>query len=95
MITIVATCTARSEKIDDLMALVKDLVEASRSEEGNVSYDCHQNLEDPTRFAFIEVWRDQNAIDTHGATPHFQGFVEQAEPCFAGPLEIALYRRLD
>jgi quinol monooxygenase YgiN len=95
MITIIARCTAQPDKVEDLVTMALDLVAASRSETGNVAYDFHQDLEDPTRFAFVEIWRDQEAIETHGATPHFQGFMERAGPCFAAPLEIALYRRLD
>ena len=95
MITIIATCSAKPERVDELVSMARDLVAASRSEAGNVAYDFHQDLQDPTRFAFVEVWRDQDAIEIHGATPHFQGFVERAGPCFAGPLEIALYRKID
>lgn len=95
MITIIARCSARPERIDDLVNMARDLVAASRSEAGNVAYDFHQDLEDPTGFAFVETWRDQDAIEAHGSTPHFQGFMERAGPCFAGPLEITLYRKLD
>ncbi len=94
MITIVAKCTARAESTGDLEKLALDLVRASRSEAGNVSYDFYADLADPARFTFIEVWKDQAAIESHNATPHFQGFVEKAGPLFAGPLEIALYRKL-
>ena len=94
MITIVANCTARAESTGDLAKLALDLVRASRSEAGNVSYDFYADLADPAKFTFIEVWKDQAAIESHNATPHFQGFVEKAGPLFAGPLEIALYRKL-
>ena len=94
MITIVAKCTARAESTRDLEKLALDLVRASRSEAGNVSYDFYADLAEPAKFTFIEVWKDQAAIESHNATPHFQGFVEKAGPLFAGPLEIGLYRKL-
>ncbi|MEN6341746.1 MAG: putative quinol monooxygenase [Methanospirillum sp.] len=94
MITIVARGRVRAESVADLERLALDLVGASRSEAGNVSYDFYADLADPATFTFIEVWQDQNAIDLHNATPHFRGFVEKAGPIFDGPLEIALCRKL-
>jgi quinol monooxygenase YgiN len=94
MITIVASGSVQVERIEDFAELALDLVGASRSEAGNVSYDFYADLADPAKFTFIEVWRDQAAIDLHNASPHFQGFVEKAGPLFAGPLDIALCRKL-
>ena len=94
MITIVARCSVREDTVDDLVALARELVAASRQEEGNVSYDFYADLADPARFTFIENWRDRAAIDAHNATPHFQDFGKRAGPLCAGPIEIALYRRL-
>ena len=94
MITIVAKGAARAESAGDLEKLALDLVRASRSEAGNVSYDFYADLAEPAKFTFIEVWKDQAAIESHNATPHFQAFVEKAGPLFAGPLEISFYRKL-
>lgn len=94
MITIVARCSVKTDKVEDLVELALDLIKASRSEAGNVSYDFYADLADPAKFTFVEVWKDQAAIDLHNATPHFQGFVGKAGPLFAGPLDIALYRKL-
>lgn len=94
MITIVARASVQADKVENLVDLALSLVKASRSEAGNVSYDFYADLADPAKFTFVEVWKDQAAIDLHNATPHFQGFVEKAGPLFAGPLDIALYRKL-
>lgn len=94
MITIVARGSVQADRVADFERLALDLVEASRSEEGNVSYDVFADLADPAQFTFIEVWKDREAIDIHNATSHFQGFVESAGPLFAGPLEISLCRKL-
>ncbi|MCK9298291.1 MAG: antibiotic biosynthesis monooxygenase [Methanoculleus sp.] len=94
MITIIARCSARAGRAEELVQLAGNLVDSSRKEEGNVSYDFYADIADPAKFTFIEVWKDQAAIDFHNATPHFQGFVEKAGPLFAGPLDVALYRKL-
>ena len=94
MITIVASGSAKADRVQDLVDLALELVRASRSEAGNVSYDFYTDLADPAKFTFIEVWRDRAAIELHNETPHFRGFGEKAGPLFAGPLDIALYRKL-
>jgi quinol monooxygenase YgiN len=94
MITIIARCSARAGRAEELVQLAGNLVDSSRKEEGNVSYDFYADAADPAKFTFIEVWKDQAAVDFHNATPHFQGFVEKAGPLFAGPLDVALYRKL-
>ncbi|WP_292521288.1 putative quinol monooxygenase [Methanoculleus sp.] len=94
MITIVAKCTAQPGKADELVNHARDLVQASRSETGNVSYDFYTDIGNPAKFTFIEVWKDQAAIEFHNNTPHFLGFVEKAGPLFDGPLDIALYQKL-
>jgi quinol monooxygenase YgiN len=93
MITIIATGRVKPEGIDALRGLVMDLVSRSRAEAGNVSYDFYQVLADPAKFAFVEVWQDQAAIDSHMASPHFQGCMANAGPLWDGPLEIGLYRK--
>jgi len=94
MITIVAKCSARAGRADELVQLALNLIDSSRKEEGNVSYDFYTDIADPTKFTFIEVWKDQAAIDLHNSTPHFQGFVEKAGPLFAGPLDVSLYQKI-
>lgn len=94
MISIIAKCQGKPEMVDDLTKLALDLVIASRKEEGNISYNFYADINDPSRFTFIEVWKDQEAIDIHNETPHFQDFVAKAGPLFAGPLDIALYNKL-
>lgn len=94
MITIVAKCSVKPDKTDDFLKIARGLVAASRSEEGNVSYDLYADLADPAKFTFIEIWKDRAAIDSHNATLHFQDFGERAGPLFTGPLDIALYQKV-
>ena len=75
-IQIVALVTVKPEYTEALAAQFKDLVKASRAEEGNISYDLHQETGKPNRFVFVENWKSQAAIDAHNASEHFQGFVK-------------------
>ncbi|MBQ3424287.1 MAG: antibiotic biosynthesis monooxygenase [Clostridia bacterium] len=71
MIKIVAVMKIKAEYVDTFKTLARELVEKSRAEEGNISYSLNELIGDPATLAFIEVWKDQAAIDTHNATEHF------------------------
>ena len=49
-IKIVALVTVKPEYTETLKPLFQSLVKASRAEEGNVSYDLHQEIGKPNRF---------------------------------------------
>ena len=78
-IQIVALVTVKPEYTEALAAQFKELVKASRAEEGNISYDLHQEIGKPNRFVFVESWKSQAAIDEHNASEHFQNFVKSIE----------------
>ncbi|WP_118779430.1 putative quinol monooxygenase [Neisseria lactamica] len=78
-IQIVALVTVKPEYTETLKPLFQSLVKASRAEEGNISYDLHQEIGKPNRFVFVENWKSQAAIDEHNASGHFQNFVKSIE----------------
>ena len=55
--------------------LIRSLHEHSRKEPGCVQYVGHQSLEDPRRFLFYEVYKDQAALQAHRDSPHFKQYV--------------------
>ena len=75
MIKIVSKNLIKEDKIEEFKSLMKELVEKSSAEEGNIHYSLNVSRENPRMFAFIEIWREQEAIDKHNATEHFQRLV--------------------
>lgn len=61
-IKIVALVTVKPEYTETLAAQFKELVKASRAEEGNISYNLHQEIGKPNRFVFVENWKSQAAM---------------------------------
>lgn len=45
------------------------IADAIRAEEGNLGYRYFIPLDDPEMVLLIDVWRDQEAIDAHHASP--------------------------
>ncbi|MHC1479449.1 putative quinol monooxygenase [Frateuria aurantia] len=60
----------------------------SRNEAGCLSYVPYQDIEDATRFHFIEHWTSPAALDGHMQTPHFKAMMNALEPVLSEPLAI-------
>ncbi|PXV63127.1 quinol monooxygenase YgiN [Dysgonomonas alginatilytica] len=71
---IVATITVKSDNKEEVLVALQNVVNATRKEEGNVSYDLHQNITNPLEYTILEVWKSQEAIDLHNASTHFDEF---------------------
>ena len=56
-------------------SLLRELRDASRKEGGVIQYDVGRSCERPNVFAMWEVYRDQEAVDLHLASEHFQRLV--------------------
>ena len=71
MIVVHAKIPVRPDKRDDFLGAVGPLVEATRQEEGNISYECFESVETPNLFAMVEEWQSQEALDAHMRAEHF------------------------
>ena len=91
MIKIVARQVIRKDSIEKYHELVKELVEKSRAEEGNIAYTSNQSTADERVHCFLEIWKDQEAIDIHNATEHFTRIIPQLGELFDGPEMVDLY----
>ena len=94
MIKIVAKAVVKEEMIEEFHKAAAPLVEASATEEGNISYSLNQNVNDKCRHAFIEIWKDQDAIEKHNASEHFTGILPKLAQMCDGELDIELYKEV-
>ena len=94
MIKIVAKCHVKPEGKEEFLKLAETLVAASKAEEGNIDYALHESVQDPYALAFIEVWRDPAAIDSHNHSEHFTTIFPQLGALCDGPDDIAVYKVL-
>ncbi|MCD8138865.1 MAG: antibiotic biosynthesis monooxygenase [Planctomycetaceae bacterium] len=94
MIRIIARQVIKKECIAQYHHLVKELVEASRKEDGCLSYTSNQSLSDERVHCFIEDWKDQATIDAHNATEHFQRIVPQFKALFDGEERVELFKQI-
>ncbi|MGY3127709.1 quinol monooxygenase YgiN [Agrococcus sp. UYP33] len=67
----IATYTAKPDTADRVAQRLPLLAEASRQEEGNISYSIARDLERPTVFTIVEVYQDEEAFTAHRESAHF------------------------
>jgi quinol monooxygenase YgiN len=72
---------------EELATQLLALVAPTRGEPGCVTYELHRDPDTPGKFMFYEVFANQEALDAHGAMPHFKRF--QAHRANANPDPVA------
>ena len=55
---------------DALRAVLEGFVAPTRLETGCLRYDLHVDLDDPTKFTFIEEWESREDLQNHGQSAH-------------------------
>lgn len=76
---IVATIVVKAAHQQEMEKVFHTVVDATRKEAGNVSYDLHQDVKNPLKYTILEVWKSQAAIDEHNESTHFKAFVAAVE----------------
>lgn len=93
-IRIVARIIALPNKVEELKAVLLELIEPSRQEAGAIEYKLLQNQDDPTDFTFIEEWTSDEALNTHLNSPHFQAGAAKLEGLLTAAPDIRRYHLL-
>jgi len=78
----------------ELGDLLQSLVEPTRAEPGNVSYEVLASLDDERDFTNVEEFRDSDALDAHFRTPHMQAAQARLAELLDGKPDIRRYRRV-
>jgi len=83
-VVLAVTWVARDGEADAVADLLRQLMPLSRSEPGCLQYEAQRDPDDPNTFVLFESYADQDALDAHAASTHFQELVlGQALPLLA------------
>lgn len=88
MIYVVATLTVKPEMRAELIAGAKACIAETRKEPGNIAYDLHESVTDPTKLVFVEQWENAEALEPHRKADHMRAFGRIAVNCMAVPPKI-------
>ena len=91
MIIIHAGMDINPEKEQEFLDAVFPVIQASRAESGNISYDLMKDTEKEHVFTMVEVWSDSRAVEEHGRTTHFTEFVKMAPTYLTKSIDLKRY----
>lgn len=88
MIVLHVTIQVKPEHTAEFLEIVRHDAEHSEQDEpGCLRFDVLQDRDDPNRFYFYEVYRDEAAFEAHRQTPHFKLYFEKSQPLLAAAPE--------
>lgn len=84
----IAVLKARSGQREALRQGLLALIEPTRAEPGNLDYVLFEVRDEPGTFYMREAFRNQDSLDQHFATPHFQQFAAGVDQLLEEPLRL-------
>lgn len=94
-IALFASLTTHHEQRAALEQALRQMVEASRREPGNLRYDLFVRGDDAATFDLFELYADAAAVAAHHASVHYQAFREQIGGWLAAPVDVRSAHALD
>jgi len=81
----------KPEKVADFIEAARYIIDSSRAEAGCESYTLYQDPYNKTDLIFVEVWKDQVAIDNHFSMSYFKSFGPKTADWILKPAELKIY----
>ncbi|MDR1881962.1 MAG: antibiotic biosynthesis monooxygenase [Prevotella sp.] len=76
---IVAVIVVKAAYREELEKVFRSVVDETRKEDGNISYNLYRDCKNPLKYTILEEWKSQAAIDGHNESAHFKAFVAAIE----------------
>lgn len=89
---VVARIEALPHSINDVQAILTELIEPTRKEAGCTTYELWQNRADATDFTFVEEWESGAALDAHAASQHLKDAATKLEGLIKQAPDVRRYR---
>ncbi|WNB93785.1 putative quinol monooxygenase [Bacillus sp. NEB1478] len=67
------------------------LIDASREESGNISYDLMKDTERNNAYLMVEVWKDHQAVQNHNESEHLTGFINKVKPYLSATKDVKIF----
>ena len=88
VIYVVATLTVKPETRAEFIAAATACIKETRKEPGNIAYDLHESVTDPSKMVFVEQWDNADALVPHRSAAHMKTFGRVAVQCMSAPPKI-------
>ncbi|MCM3782525.1 antibiotic biosynthesis monooxygenase [Neobacillus mesonae] len=91
MIIIHANLQIKPEQEAAFLEEAKSLLAATRTEEGNISYELMKSTEKEHHYTMVELWKDMEAAGVHNSSAHFTAFTQKAKDLLAAPMDLKVF----
>ena len=95
MIHIIVRIEPKPDKIEAFLELATYDARNSRQEPGCLRFDVLRQNDNPGKFAFYEVYKDDDAVKAHQATPHYARWKSEIEALCKVPRTSEKFTTLD
>lgn len=95
MIVLAVTWIANEGHEDEVARIFAKLTNESRKEPGCAMFLVHRHQSDSRRFFVYEQYRDEAALDSHRATPHFLQLARKELPAVGQRVDANLWVPLE
>ncbi len=75
LIVVTGRVQVPAEARERFIDLATEMCRSSREERGCRSYRVYADLEQPTRYVFLEEWDDEASLQSHFGQPHTRAFL--------------------
>jgi quinol monooxygenase YgiN len=75
------------DKQEATATLLRQLADDSRKDPGAVRFEVLQRTAPSNEFMILEIWKDQQALDAHGAATHSKQFRDKIAPMLIAPID--------
>jgi quinol monooxygenase YgiN len=94
MLAVIAKLPVQEGKVDDAIAVLRELMEHVAREEGTLLYTMNRAKADPNTLVMIERYKDKAALTAHSSSAYFQELSPKIQGLLAGPAEISVFQEL-
>ena len=95
MIQIIVRIEPKPDKVDAFLELATHDARNSRKEPGCLRFDVLRQNDSPARFAFYEVYKDEDAVKAHQQTEHYARWKREIEALQAVPRSADKFTTID
>jgi len=88
MFKLIVVVQVKIGKAAEFEEMVKPLVENSRKEKGNKSYDVLPDVLHQNCYLILETWENDKVLESHKLTRHYLDFEESLNEYTAVPLTV-------
>ncbi|GAF03007.1 putative quinol monooxygenase [Saccharicrinis fermentans] len=91
MILITVNFYPSAKHKEDFVLAFNKLAEASRKEDGCITYDIYPKGDGSSEFFLLEKWESKAKLDAHGKSAHFVEFMNAPKEWYEKETKITVY----